>query len=175
VLPDTELSVFSFGMAHKIRVEMFVRLRELLERTGKSYAVYVSAANHESASLRDSESVFAAMHEIFPSELFFLGNLSDVLVADYLRRATYYAAFFAGGVRANNTSVASALERGAVVITNLDEWSPEEFVHLDNVIDIAQCEELPLDGETLDRLRLRARETGASRSWARLVAEVVDP
>lgn len=172
-LPDTELSVFSFGMAHKIRVEMFVRLRDLLERTGKSYAVYVSAANHESASLRDSESVFAEMHEIFPSELFFLGNLSDVAVADYLRRATYYAAFFAGGVRANNTSVASALERGAAVITNLDEWSPKEFVHLDNVIDIAQCEELPVDPAILLRLRSRAVETAGGRSWQELVGRLL--
>ncbi len=57
---------------------------------------------------------------MFPS-LYFLGNLSDVAVYNELRRATFFAAFFDGGVRANNTSVAAAMETGAVVITNLDQ------------------------------------------------------
>jgi hypothetical protein len=120
VYHESELSVFSFGMAHKLQLDAFRRLRRLLDATGRSYALYVSAANHETASLRDSESVFRELHEIFPDELYFLGNLSDVAVFNELREATYYAAFFPSGVRANNTSVASALERGAVVLTNLD-------------------------------------------------------
>src|ERR1044072_7318565 len=33
-----ELTVFSFGMAHKIQTERFRRLRELLEASGRSYA-----------------------------------------------------------------------------------------------------------------------------------------
>ena len=33
--PQTDVSVFSFGMAHKIRTDLFQRLRELLEATGK--------------------------------------------------------------------------------------------------------------------------------------------
>ena len=91
------------------------------------------------------------MHEIFPTELFFLGNLSDVAVSNWLRATTFFAAFFDGGVRANNTSVSAALEQGAVVITNLDRYSPEEYVHLDNVIDIDSCEEpVPRSGRSLD-------------------------
>jgi hypothetical protein len=168
-LPQTQLSVFSFGMAHKIRADMFRRLRTLLERTGMTYAIYVSAANHETATLRDAEAVFEEMHQIFPSELYFLGNLSDVAVANQLAAATFFAAFFQDGVRANNTSVASAMERGCVVVTNLDRWSPPELVHLDNVIDIEQCEELPLDPHVLDRLRARAVETRAERGWESLV------
>ena len=68
---------------------------------------------------RTRESVFEEMHEIFPS-LYFLGNLSDVAVYNQLREATFFAAFFPRGVRANNTTVAAAMETGAVVITNLD-------------------------------------------------------
>ena len=48
------------------------------------------------------------MHEIFPETLFFLGNLSDVAVFNYLRSSTFFASFFLGGVRANNGSVAAA-------------------------------------------------------------------
>lgn len=167
-----EISVFSFGMAHKLRADMFRRLRGLLDDSGRTYVLYVSAANHETASLRDSEIVFDEMHEIFPEELYFLGNLSDVAVFNYLSSTTFYAAFFPAGVRANNTSVASALERGAVVITNLDEYSPPEYVHMENVIDIAQCDVLPQDPLVLRRLSVRAIETMRECGWDALVARL---
>lgn len=160
-----EISVFSFGMAHKIRTDMFRRLRSLLDVSGRSYVVYVSAANHETASLKDAEVVFEEMHAIFPDRLYFLGNLSDVAVSNYLRDSTFFAAFFQGGVRANNTSVASALERGSVVITNLDEFSPPELIHMETVIDIERCEQLPEDPLVLRRLGVRAMEIGRERSW----------
>jgi len=166
-----ELTVFSFGMAHKIQTDRFRRLRELLERSGRSYAVYVSAANHETSSLEDAAAVFREMHEVFPS-LYFLGNLSDVAVYNELRRATYFSAFFPGGVRANNTTVAAAMETGAVVITNLDRWSPPEYVHLENMIDIEQCDELPADPAVLERLRARAGATAAARGWDALVSRL---
>jgi hypothetical protein len=155
-------------MAHKIQTDRFRRLRELLDRSGRSYAVYVSAANHETSSLEDASAVFREMHEVFPS-LYFLGNLSDVAVYNELHRATYFSAFFPGGVRANNTTVAAAMETGAVVITNLDRWSPPEYVHLETVIDIEQCDELPADPAVLERLRVRAAATAAARGWEALV------
>ena len=168
---DAELTVFSFGMAHKVQTERFRRLRELLDAAGRSYAVYVSAANHETSSLEDAAAVFREMHEVFPS-LYFLGNLSDVAVYNELRDATYFAAFFPGGVRANNTTVAAAMETGAVVITNLDRYSPPEYVHGENVIDIERCAELPTDPAVLDGLRARARETAAARGWDALVEKL---
>ena len=163
-----DVTVFSFGMAHKIQTGMFGRLRELLDAGGSSYAVYVSAANHETASLEDAEAVFEEMHAIFPS-LYFLGNLSDVAVYNQLRQATFFAAFFPGGVRANNTTVAAAMEAGAVVVTNLDRYSPPEYVHQDNVMDIARCDSLPSDPAILAALRERARETARARGWQALV------
>jgi hypothetical protein len=141
----------------------------LIEQTRRSYVIYASAANHETASLRDTEIVFRELSELFPDSLYFLGNLSDVSVWHYLGSCTFYAAFFPGGVRANNTSVSSALERGAVVVTNLDEYSPAEYVHMDNLIDIEQCTELPLDSTVLARIGARARETALLRSWDTLV------
>jgi len=165
VFRPAEVSVFSFGMAHKIRTDEFRRLRGLLEASGRSYAVYVSAANHETSTMRDAESVFTEMHEIFPDTLYFLGNLSDVAVHNQLREATFFAAFFPRGVRANNTTVAAAMETGAVVITNLDEHSPTEYVHMENMIDIGRCDQLPTDPVVLDGLRARAAETARTRGW----------
>jgi hypothetical protein len=163
-----DVTVFSFGMAHKIRTDMFRRLRDLLEALSRPYAVYVSAANHETTTLEDAREIFEEMHELFPS-LYFLGNLSDVAVYNQLRQSTFFAAFFDKGVRANNTSVAAAMETGAVVITNLDELSPPEYVHLENVIDLERSETLPTDPAVLDGIRRRAAETAAARGWDQLV------
>ena len=170
--PPVELSVFSFGMAHKIRTDMFGRLRELLDGSGRSYAVFVSAANHETVSLGDAEVVFDEMRELFGNRLYFLGNLSDVAVANWLRATTYFAAFFETGARANNTSVAAALERGAVVITNLDAQSPPHYVHNETVIDVARCTELPTDTARLASISAAARERSRAYGWDELVARV---
>jgi hypothetical protein len=167
------VTVFSFGMAHKIRTDMFRRLRGLLDALGTPYAVYVSAANHETTTLEDAQAVFEKMHELFPS-LYFLGNLSDVAVYNRLRESTFFAAFFDRGVRANNTSVAAAMETGAVVITNLDGLSPPEYVHGENVIDIERCDRLPTDPAVLDAIRARAVETAAARGWEALVARMAE-
>lgn len=168
-------SIFSFGMAHKVRTDMFARLRELLEDSGVSYSMYMSNANHATATLREAQIVFDEMREVFPTNLYFMGNLSDVAIYNYLRTTSFFAAFFKRGVRANNTSVLSAMEHGSVVITNLDEHSPEYLVHMDNVIDINRCERLPSDPLEHKRLGVRAMETARSLSWDRLVAAVRSP
>jgi hypothetical protein len=171
-IAPAELTVFSFGMAHKVRTDMFARLRDLLDATGRSYAVHVSTANHETASLRDAEEVEAEMRAIFDGRAYFLGTLSDLAVVHELERATFFAAFFPGGVRANNTTVASAMERGAVVVTNLDGASPAGLRHGETVIDLEQATELPTDPLTLRRISVAAMEHARERGWERLVDAV---
>jgi hypothetical protein len=167
--PDIELSVFSFGMAHKIRTERFSRLRELLEASGRSYALYVSSANHETTTMQEAQSVYEDMHDLFPDDLYFMGNLSDVAVHNYLRTTTFFASFFPNGVRANNTSVNAAMEQGCVVITNLDEHSPAHLVHMGNVIDIDRCETLPTDPAELERIGTAAKAAADIFSWTSLL------
>src|SRR5215203_4262139 len=129
--PPVALSVFSFGMAHKIQTHRFERLRDLLEETGHPYAIYVSSANHETASIQDGQAVFEEMHDLFPPErLYFLGNLSDVAIFNFLRTTTFFASFFPRGARANNTTISAALKQGCTVITNLDEHSPSHLEHM---------------------------------------------
>ncbi|UUY05668.1 hypothetical protein LRS13_09155 [Svornostia abyssi] len=170
-----EVTVFSFGMAHKLQTEQFLRLRGLLEASGRSYAVHVSSATHATANLRDDEAVFEEMRDLFPSRLFFLGHLSDVAIFNAVRDATFFASFFPGGVRANNTSVAAAMEQGAVVITNLDHHSPPEYVHGVNLLDITRLDTLPTDRTTLRRIGVAAAETAEQRSWDTLVASMTRP
>jgi hypothetical protein len=163
-----EITVFSFGMAHKLRTESFRRLRQLLERSGRTYAVHVSTATHAASSIEEDSVVFEEMQALFPAHLYFLGHLSDVAIYNAVRDATFFASFFPGGVRANNTSVAAAMEQGAVVITNLDRYSPPEFQHGVNVLDIAQLTDLPTHRTELRRIGVAAAEVAQHRSWKAL-------
>jgi len=172
-IAPADVRVFSFGMAHKIRTAQFRRLKALLEASGRTWCVRVSAANHETATVGDAERVFAEMRAIFGDRVYFLGTLSDLAVVHELERATFFAAFFPGGVRANNTTVASAMERGAVVVTNLDGGSPAGLRHLENVVDIEQADALPDDPLVLRRISVGAMEHARARSWEALVARVL--
>jgi hypothetical protein len=170
---DSEVKVFTFGMAHKIRVPLYRRLRDLLDATGKSYSVYVSTALHENTSFDGSFVVtFEELQSIFNGQVYFMGYLSDTAVYNQLLDCTFLAAFFERGLRANNTTVNAAMESGCAVITNLDQHSPEGFVHMKNIIDINACERLPGADDT-GQIGRAAREIArAQYGWDRLVAEL---
>lgn len=170
---QTELSVFTFGMAHKIRVPLYRRLRDLLDATGRSYSVYVSTALHENTSFDGSFVVrFEELQSIFNGQVYFMGYLSDTAVFNHLLDSTFLAAFFEKGLRANNTTVNAAMECGSTVITNLDEHSPAGLVHMKNVIDINLCDALP-DFEETRRIGTAARQIAhAEYGWDRLVAQL---
>jgi hypothetical protein len=169
----TELSVFTFGMAHKIRVPLYRRLRDLLDATGQTYSVYVSTALHENTSFDDSFIVrFDELKEIFNGQIYFMGYLSDTAVYNHLMDCTFLAAFFEKGLRANNTSVNAAMECGCAVITNLDEHSPAGLVHMKNVIDVNRCDRLP-DVDATQRIGSAAREIAhAEYGWDQLVSQL---
>jgi hypothetical protein len=170
---ETEIKVFTFGMAHKIRVPLYRRLHDLLEATGRSYSMFVSTALHENTSFDDSFVVrFEELQSIFSGRIYFMGYLSDTAVFNHLVNSTFVAAFFEKGLRANNTTVNAAMEVGCAVITNLDDYSPEGLVHMKNVIDIHRCERLPeaADAVTIGRA---AREIAhADYGWDQLVAQL---
>jgi hypothetical protein len=169
----TEVSVFTFGMAHKIRVPLYRRLRDLLDATGKSYSIYVSTALHENTSFDGSFVVrFEELQSIFNGQVYFMGYLSDTAVYNHLLDATFLAAFFEKGLRANNTTVNAAMECGCAVMTNLDEHSPAGLVHMQNVIDINLCDRLP-DDEQTQRIGRAARDIAhANYGWDQLVAQL---
>ena len=169
----TDLSVFTFGMAHKIRVPLYRRLYELLEATGQSYSVFVSTALHENTSFDESFVVrFEELQAIFNGQIYFMGYLSDTAVFNQLVDCTFLAAFFEKGLRANNTSVNAAMECGCAVITNLDEHSPQGLVHMKNVIDINACDRLP-GYEQAGAIGRAAREIAhAEYGWDQLVAQL---
>ena len=81
---QTELSIFTFGMAHKIRVPLYRKLHRLLEATGQSYSVYVSTALHENTSFDGSFVVrFEELQAVFGEHVYFMGYLSDTAVFNH--------------------------------------------------------------------------------------------
>ena len=171
---DCELSVFTFGMAHKVRATFYDRLRQLLERTGKSYSMYLSTALHENTSFDDEFHVaFEQLQQIFGDQIHFLGYLSDPAVYNRLLDTTYFAAFFDKGVRANNTSVNIAMACGSVVITNFDDHSPPFLRPKENVVDIVTCEALPTDARTIARIGRNAAAVAEDAwGWDALVQSI---
>jgi len=167
------ISVFAFGMAHKVQANRFRKLHRLLEGTGQPYSLYLSTALHENTSFDGSFTVaFEELKEIFGEKIYFMGYLSDTAVFNYLSEATFFAAFFDKGVRSNNTSVNVAMECGAVVITNLDEYSPSSFTHRHSVLNIDYLTELPLDAAELACLSGNARRASSQMGWDALVTEL---
>lgn len=168
------LSVFAFGMAHKLRPALHSTVHALLERTGQPYSVYLSTALHEGTAFDERFAVaFDELREVYGEHIYFLGYLSDTAVYNYLIDTTFFAAFFDKGVRANNTTVNSAMECGSVVITNLDQHSPAAFDHMHNLIDINRCQILPTSPDTLTSLAANARATATEAlGWDALVARL---
>tara|TARA_Y100000588_G_scaffold279738_1_gene296632 strand:- start:1014 stop:1961 length:948 start_codon:yes stop_codon:yes gene_type:complete len=168
------ISVFAFGMAHKVRPELHRTFQALLEKTGRPYSVYLSTALHEGTAFDESfTAVFEELKKIYGNKIYFLGYLSDTAVYNYLLDTTFFTAFFEKGVRANNTTVNAAMDCGAVVVTNLDEYSPEVFGHMHNVIDINRCDGLPVSPDILGSLAGNARATASTAmGWDSLVARI---
>jgi hypothetical protein len=134
--PREPITVLSFGMAHKLRTDLYATLKEKLDATGENYVVYVSAALHEGTSFLDASHSFTVLRQMFGPRFVFLGTLSDEAMVDRLRTSTYVAAFFEQGLRENNTSVMAAIEHGARVLTNHDTHTPGYLVALSTDITL---------------------------------------
>ena len=134
--------LFTFGMAHKLQIDRYKRVRELLDAAQQPYLLRVSVGIHEGTSLSDATQHFRALREVMGSEnVTILGILSDEGVSEELYAADYVLSFFENGARANNTTVHTALEHGCRIISNLDDNSPEAFSA--NLLDLGRIQRWP--------------------------------
>ena len=144
VSKQTEISLLTFGMAHKISATGYRKLAKILATSSRSFQLEVSSALHEGTSF--DENFFSVADEIshaFGGNVVFLGFLADQEVSRRLQETTALVAFFPNGVRENNTTVMSAMAHGCAVITNLDLLSPKWMKHGHNVFDINKLENFP--------------------------------
>ncbi len=132
-----DLTLLTFGMAHKIRADGYRKLGEIMATDNRSAQLEISTALHEGTSFSDDFfSVNAEISEVFKGSVIFLGFLADSEVSRRLRAADALIAFFPGGVRENNTTVLSAMAHGCAVITNTDNYSPSWMKHGESIFDI---------------------------------------
>lgn len=143
-----DLTLLTFGMAHKIRADGYRKLGEIMATDHRSVQLEISTALHEGTSFSDDFfSVNAEISEVFKGSVIFLGFLADGEVSRRLRAADALIAFFPGGVRENNTTVLSAMAHGCAVITNMDHYSPAWMKHGESIFDIDQLTTFPTSDE----------------------------
>lgn len=151
--PLDDRALFTFGMAHKLEAQWFGVLRAALGPSRPQ--LWVSTATHEGAGPSRVAEVLA----VWGPSARNLGTLSDDALQLIWPRALALVAFFAGGLRPNNTTVHAALDAGVPVITNHGPDTP------------ADLRALTTDVTAL--VRLPDPPAGPSPyTWARLLQEV---
>jgi glycerol-3-phosphate cytidylyltransferase len=174
-IDPSAFTVFSFGMAHKLQVGYFDRLRSLLEESRRPYQVLVSTAFHEKASFGEIGAAEGRMKTAFGERAHLLGFLSDDAVRYFLARAELFCAFYPGGVRANNTTAFAALEAGVPLLTNLDDRSPQWLEHGATVLDVARAAPADFEPHELRRIGDRGRTAAEEHaSWPLLLRALAD-
>ncbi len=118
-------NVLTFGMAHKLQLAHYERLkRDLDAEWGDHYTVSVSTAVHEGSPWDATAEVADQLRAIFGDKLRVLGYLADDALVRAMREADAVALFFDPALRENNTTYWAAKALCGRVITNRDEWSP---------------------------------------------------
>jgi hypothetical protein len=164
-----DLTLITFGMAHKIRADGYKKLGDLLDKDSRKIQLEISTALHEGTSF--SEEFFSINSEIsavFKGNVNFLGFLADSEVSRRINSASALIAFFPFGVRENNTTVLSAMAHGCAVITNLDTKSPPWMEHGVSVFNIDEMESFPSEIE-LKSVGMNAKEAVRPYSFKSLV------
>ena len=141
---DADLTLLTFGMAHKIRSAGYKKLGQLLSNDDRTVQLEISTALHDGTSFsEDFFSVGSEISQVFDGNVSFLGFLADEEVSRRLHAANALVAFFPSGARENNTTVLSAMAHRCPVITNLDSYSPSWMKHDESVFDIDQLSNFP--------------------------------
>lgn len=173
-VPIADLSpmtrIITFGMAHKLALRSYKKLRDLLG--DQPYALGVSMAMHDGQAWDENMAALEAiLRPVFGARLHMFGYLADAALSATLQTATAAALLFADGVRANNTTLWAALEHGCPVITNLDAWSPPELVHDQTVFNINELTRWPTAAQFARVSRL-GKDVARLYSWDRLVEAI---
>lgn len=169
-LEEKDINIFSFGMAHKLQLKYYMKLKEILDSFQVDYTIWISTAFHEKAKFGDFSNISEQLIELFDNNIQFLGFLSDCTVDYFMAKATLFTAFFEKGVRANNTSVYAAMEKGCPLLTNTDHLSPQWMEHGKNILDIHRLMTEDIKSENLKNLAIQARiDSKRNASWGELV------
>jgi len=157
------ISLLSFGMAHKLLLPRYRRLHELVTAATNNYTMRVSTAVHEGSPWTAVADVDIAMREIFGTHFRGLGFLADDAIVRELRDASAVVMFYQPALRANNTTFWAAVDANAIIVTNLDRYSPIPLVP-HRILDIDTLSSWP----DLARVPYVRSASGLDHSWTAL-------
>ena len=80
-------------MAHKLKVDLYYKLKEILDRSQRTYSLYISTALHEGTAFEELLSVYEEISNLFGNKAYFLGYMSDQGVFNYLKNSDYFVSF----------------------------------------------------------------------------------
>lgn len=118
-------NVLTFGMAHKLQMPHYERLKAQLDlEYGDDYTVNVSTAVHEGSPWDATADVADRLRAIFGDHLRVLGYLADDALMREIEACDAIALYFDPAVRENNTTFWTAVNSGKRIFTNTDADSP---------------------------------------------------
>jgi hypothetical protein len=118
------INVLTFGMAGRLQLKYFRKLKALLDAQPLDYTISLSTAVHEGSPWDAVALAGDELRTVFKDKLRCLGFLADDALARELKECTAVALFFDPALRANNTTFWAAVEAGRFIVTNLDALSP---------------------------------------------------
>lgn len=169
-----DIDVLTYGMAHHtFPTGAFEKLKALLDACPAYYTISMSIGLHHAYRIGQvAKERVGTMRDIFGSHLRVLGFLANDGLVDRMSRSTAIALFYPGGVRANNTTIWAALERGMVVVTNIDDHSPQELQHEVNCFDINQLTAWPDERDVYRIVRYGATKVAKQYGWEALLTQM---
>lgn len=119
------INVLTFGMAGRLQLQHFRKLKQRLDAQPLDYTVSLSTAVHEGSPWDAVVLAGDELRAVFGDRLRCLGFLADDAIAKELKNCSVVALFFDPALRANNTTFWAAVDALKMVITNLDADSPD--------------------------------------------------
>jgi len=133
--------LITFGMAHKIELELIDKLIKYVKNSGLYPSIYLSTAIHVGEQPLDNlNKVIQEIEEKINIEINFLGFLSDSALAKSIQESNALFRFFNPAVRANSTSIMAGMSLGVPTFTNTDKFSPKWLNHNHNYFDVSKLD-----------------------------------
>lgn len=146
--PQVDVRLFSMGMAHKINIEGYRRLAQIVQSDNRNFGLKLAAAVHEGFDVGEAfESVPHEFSSCWDGDFFFLGFISDEMLSFQLSESDVAVLFGQYGARQSSSSILTAMEHEVPVISILDSDSSSWMKHGETIFDVNQLTRFPSQNE----------------------------
>jgi hypothetical protein len=170
VRPRNFVNLFTFGMAHKVSFARVCQSVEEVSGLGIDFILTVSTSKHEKIEAKQFRNIQSLLTDRFPGQIKFLGFLDDDAIFEKAGEMDAALLLFNPAVRANNTTMYTAMELNLPVICKVDRFSPVWLEDKHNFLNIDKLSKSDFTAPNLERISNNAsRIVRSEYSWYRLV------